>query len=133
MTQTIHSRINLTAIALASWTACATDFTFPSTVHTQQGFLLTAATTNGTTGVLGVEANALHTVHISAVGTATNCASVVLSRSLDAATWIPFSTNALPGGTAAEVTATGKWSYFQATLTTTNAFLTVTATYLGGR
>jgi hypothetical protein len=112
--------------------AGATEYPLYEIGNTWNGVLLsTNATTVGSS--LSVEACVQHTIHIVAVGGSTNTATVVCARALDTANWMPFSTNTLAGGAMAEVTATGKWSYFRATLTATNSLLSVTATYLGGR
>jgi hypothetical protein len=113
--------------------AIATDFVLASFASTQNGLLLSGATTNATVGVLAIEQNLHHTIVLNASGGTTNTCSVLLARTLDGATWISFSTNTLAGGQSAEVLLVGKWQSFQATLTATNALLTVTATYLGGR
>ncbi|HVM49168.1 MAG TPA: hypothetical protein VMU04_14140 [Candidatus Acidoferrum sp.] len=101
--------------------------------YAASSFPLLTGTTNATGTAIFVEGNLYHTAHIVATGGTTNVATVVLRRSLDGTNWVNFATNAIAGGSVAEVTATGCWSYISATLTTTNSLLSVAVNYLGGK
>ena len=72
-----------------------------------------------------------HTWHIVNAATNTNSftMTVVLKRGLTATNLFPFATNTLTSASVAEVTATGKWSYYAVSLTGTNT--SVTINYLG--
>ena len=117
----------LMAVALVT---SATEFPLAWSANTINQTLL-SATTNQTGAAVFVEGVKYHTFVIVNATTRTN--TVTLSGSLDSTNWIPFSYTTNTAIATSAVTATGKWSYLQAqvsSLTGTNCNTTVQ--YLGG-
>lgn len=122
-------KLILLAALMAAMTLGAADMPLAQAFCTQSNLLL-SATTNATGTAVWVEQNLYHTIHIVSP---TNFGTVTLQSSLDNSNWLGFSTNNLEAVATTEITATGKWSYFRATLAGMTNSGTFTVKYLGGR
>jgi len=124
----------LTAVALLH-RAQGTDFPLAQEAGTVNATVLQASTNVTGTGVF-LEKSTYHTFWVvngltnNSVGP-TN--TVYLGRSLDNVNWVEWSTNSFTNANFAEVTLTGKWSWFRARVAGATTNVNVTVTYLGGR
>jgi hypothetical protein len=115
----------------------AGDLPLAQSFNTQSGTVLSASpvvstnllNSSNTTNTYGTELCLYHTFQIKI--TCTNDVALILDRSLDAVTWLPFYTNSTTSAAIADTTLTGHWAHIRGRFLGTNA--TCTVLYLGGR